>query len=273
MMSLDYGAANRQPDSHSILFRCIESFKEFVRGFRSEADSDIFDGNAHPIPLIPFGSDEQISRAIFDGGHRVRSISYQVEDDLLELNTIARDWREIVRQLRPQNHLTPLEIAQRQGNHLSRGLVQIEGLQREFLLTEQGTQSRDHIRGAVAIANDPPRCFARAGDVWRNNIQHPKTSTGVGDDSRKRLRDLMGDRGSQSVQCRDPRHEGKLGAGSVEGLLGDLVFGYVLKSADEQGATSNLLHDARHSPHVLDGASSGHNPEHKIDVLARHTAR
>src|SRR5262249_36066255 len=47
VMSLDNRTADRQPDSHSILFRCIESLKEFVGGFRREAYSHIFHGQAH----------------------------------------------------------------------------------------------------------------------------------------------------------------------------------------------------------------------------------
>src|SRR5262249_37029716 len=105
------------------------------------------------------------------------------EDDLLELDTVADDERQVLSELLPQDYPTPLNVAQRQRNYLLRNLVQIQRLECKFLLAEQGTQSRDHVRGAIAIPNDPPRGFACALDIWRIAIQHPTTSTGVGDDA------------------------------------------------------------------------------------------
>ena len=58
MMFVDDRAAERQPDSHSIAFRCIERFKELVLGLRSETDSRIYDAKAHAIILIPIGFDQ-----------------------------------------------------------------------------------------------------------------------------------------------------------------------------------------------------------------------
>ena len=101
----------------------------------------------------------------------------------MKLDAIAGDLREIVGELRPKNHPVSVKITQRQRDDLSRGLVQIERLQREFLLAEQGTQSRDHIRRAIAIPNGPPRSLARALDVRRMGIQQAKARTGVGDDA------------------------------------------------------------------------------------------
>src|ERR1700752_4069984 len=136
-MGLDDGAADRQSDSHSIVFRCVESFKESGGNFRWEADSHIPNAKAYSISFfIMLCSDEQLSRAVLDTRHRVRSISQQVENDLLELNTIACDRRQVPSELRLQDHSIPLQIAQGQCNHLFCGLVQIQRLQCEWLLGE-----------------------------------------------------------------------------------------------------------------------------------------
>src|ERR1039458_6868595 len=107
-MSLDNGAADRYPDSHSIAFRCKERFEELVRGLRGETDSRIFHAKAHPIPLIAFGFDQQFSWAIFDSAHRIRSIPQQIQNDLLKLDTIADDGREVIRKLMTQNYTLAL---------------------------------------------------------------------------------------------------------------------------------------------------------------------
>ena len=116
--------------------------------------------------------------------HRVGGVSEQVEDDLLELDAIADDGREILGELQLKSDPVSLKVTQRQRDDFPRDLVQIQQFERELLLAEQRTQSCDHIRRAVAIANGPPRGFARAVDVRRIGIQHPKARTGVSDDAR-----------------------------------------------------------------------------------------
>src|SRR5215467_15364577 len=66
---------------------------------------------------------------------------------------------------------------------------------------------------------------------------------------------------------------GKLGAGPVQGLLGELAFCYVLESADEHGVTRALPHNASQAVQVLYGAPRGHNPESKVNIRSRHSAR
>ena len=68
--------------------------------------------------------------------HRVGGVAEQVQDDLLELDTIAGDGREIVGELRLKNYAVSLKLTQRQRNDLSRRLVQIQRLERELLLAE-----------------------------------------------------------------------------------------------------------------------------------------
>ena len=180
--------------------------------------------------------------------------------------------REIVGELRLKNDPVSLKVAQRQRNDLSRGLVQIQRLERELLLAEQRTQPRDHLRGAVAIANRPPRRLTRTVDVRRIGIEHPQARTGVGDDARERLVDLMGDRGGQGAQGRDSRHMGELGAGLAQGLLGDHALRHVLKGADEHRATLDLLDNVGNTAHMLHGAAGGHNPKTEIDIDPGHAA-
>ena len=210
MMSLDNGLADMQPDSHSIALGCIKGLEEFVRDFRCKAESRIFHAKAHPVRTLLFGSDEQLPRAIIHRAHRIGSIADQIKNHLLQLDTIARNERKTIGELRSQDHTIPLKIAQRQCNDFSGCLIQIQWLRRKFLFAIQGAQSRDHIPGTVAIANGPHRCFACTINIRRISIQPPKTNTRVGDEARERLVDLVGNRGGQCVQRRDPRHVGKL---------------------------------------------------------------
>jgi hypothetical protein len=101
---------------------------------RGETDSRIFHTKAHPIPLIVFGFDQQFSWAIFDSVHRIRSIPQQIQNDLLKLDSIADDRREVVGKLVAQNHALTLQLAQRQRSHLSVALFRsIDSGERSFL--------------------------------------------------------------------------------------------------------------------------------------------
>src|SRR5207244_4085880 len=57
MMSFDNGSTDRSAHSHTIGFRCIESFEELVRGLRRETDSRILHAKAYSVAVIPFSSD------------------------------------------------------------------------------------------------------------------------------------------------------------------------------------------------------------------------
>ena len=88
------------------------------------------------IAVLPVGSDQQLPRAIVDIHHGVGGVSEQVQDDLLELDPIAGDGREIVGELRLKNDVVSLKVTQRQRDDLARDLVQIQRLERELLLAE-----------------------------------------------------------------------------------------------------------------------------------------
>ena len=138
MMCLDDRAADIQPDSHSIVLGCIESLEEFVRGFRCEADSGIFHAKAHRSPS---------SRSVLMSNSLGRSSTEPIASEALRTRFRMTccswtrspvDGRKIVRELRSQDHAIPLKIAQRQCDHLSGCLIQIQRLQREFLLADTG---------------------------------------------------------------------------------------------------------------------------------------
>ena len=50
--------------------------------------------------VLPWFLDHQAARSIVHVGHRVRGVADQVQDDLLELHTIADDGREVVGEIR-----------------------------------------------------------------------------------------------------------------------------------------------------------------------------
>src|ERR1700730_5443830 len=123
MMTLDNGSTDGKTDPHTATLSGIECFEEPARSLRLKTHPRILHGQAHTITFVSFGSDHQLPQTLVDAAHRVQGVPEQVQDDLLKLDTIACDRRKVVGKLRSQNHPASLELAQRQCNHLSRGLI------------------------------------------------------------------------------------------------------------------------------------------------------
>src|SRR5215467_4260886 len=191
MMSLDDGATDGEPDTHAVGFRCVEGVEQLVHVVGVDAHASIPHAHADTIAVLPFGSDQQLPRAIVHVNHRIGGIAKEVQDDLLELDPIAGNGREILGELRLKDDAVSLQVAQRQCDDLPRDLVQVYRFNRRFLLAKQRTHARDHVSGTVAIADRPPCGFARALDVRRVRGEHPQTGTRVGDDARERLVHLV----------------------------------------------------------------------------------
>jgi hypothetical protein len=193
-MSLYDGAADGESDSHTVGFGRIERFEDLVCSLRRETDSRVFHAEPDLVPFSPFSSNQQLSRAIVDCAHRVSSISKHIQDDLLKLDAVTDDKREVIRKLMPQNHAASLDLSQRQCRHLSNRFIQVHRFGRRLFLAVKRPQSRDYVRGPVAIANRAPGRFPRALDVWGIGGKHPQAGAGIGDDSRERLVDFVRDR-------------------------------------------------------------------------------
>src|SRR5512145_1457446 len=113
MMTLDNEATDGEADPHTASLGCVERVEESVRILRIEPHPRILHRQAHAIAFVSCGSDHQFPRPIVDLAHRVRGVSEQVQDDLLKLDTIARDRREVLGQFCPQSYPPSVKLAPR----------------------------------------------------------------------------------------------------------------------------------------------------------------
>src|SRR5215203_6129410 len=96
-------AADEQPDAHAATLARIEGFEQRVHGPWREADAGVTHRETYTRAVLTLGFDQQLSRPIVHIDHRVRSVAEQIQDDLLQLNPIARDEREIIGEFRPHD--------------------------------------------------------------------------------------------------------------------------------------------------------------------------
>ena len=112
-MGFNDGAADGKSDSHTVGFGRIECIEDPVRCLRRETDSRILHTQPDLIAFIPLGPDEQLSRAIINCAHCVRSVSKQVQDDLLKLNAVAECRRKVIRKFLPEHDAVSLDLGRR----------------------------------------------------------------------------------------------------------------------------------------------------------------
>ena len=130
---------------------------------------------------------------------------------------IAGDRREVVGELRLKDDAVSLQVVDDSATTSCVASFRSSVSSVNSLLPKSARNRAITSDGAVAIANRPPRGFARAVDVRRIGVQHPQARAGVGDDARERLIDLMRDRGGQGAQGRDSRRHGRARSGPCSG--------------------------------------------------------
>ncbi len=123
-----------------------------------DAHAGVSHAQPHAIVVLPLGPDEQAPRPIVDIRHRIGGVAKQIQDDLLELDAVAGDGREIGVELRLQDDALALELGRRQRDHLPGGLVEVERIERELLLAEE----RRATVAMTSAARLPSRIVRRA---------------------------------------------------------------------------------------------------------------
>src|SRR6185436_15361829 len=109
VMFLDDGAADGEANTHAVAFRRVEGVEQLGHVLRVDTDAGIAHAHAHTIALLVLGSDQQLPRPIVHGGHRIRGVADQVQDDLLELNTIPGYCWKVLGQLQLKQYAISLK--------------------------------------------------------------------------------------------------------------------------------------------------------------------
>src|SRR5882672_11764386 len=129
--------ADIEPNSHAAAFCSVECIEERVESVRWKPDTGVTNGQTHAVAALFFGFDQQLSRPFMYAGHRIRGVTEQIEDHLLELNTITCYGRQIVCQFRLNDDGVSLKVVRRERHDLSRGLIQVQPLRQELAFGEQ----------------------------------------------------------------------------------------------------------------------------------------
>ena len=207
-MSGDDRPADRQPQAHALRLRGDERFE--CRNGIVETDPVVGDLDHGVVGLGTLRSDRQLLHAAADRFQCLERVEHEIQHQLLQLNPIGEDGRQIGVQHDIEGHVLARRVAVEQAKHLANDLAEIE---RHFLdgrPFEQGAHSPNDLAGVLAVLDDPFCCLHGLGNVRRRRGQPSQAGVSVGHDGGERLIDFVRDRSRHFPQACDPWHLGQL---------------------------------------------------------------
>ena len=150
------------------------------------------------------------SRGPVDRAHGFNRVQDQVQDDLLQLNTIAVDGKQSVRQAGLDRDAILGDYASRQSNHLIDCLIKIKMLLSRRRFLHLLTDAVDDVSGSIGIAYDTAERFPNLSQVRRLHLQEILGRTGVVACGGDRLRDFVSQRGGQFSHHAQTVHVGEI---------------------------------------------------------------
>ena len=115
---------NRQPHPYSAGFRGVESLEDVREMCRIDARPGIAHGHKNPL-LVLLRADQQLSWPL-NRSHCFDRIQHQVQDDLLQWNTIPLNGKRPFRKMGIYRAAILGDFASRPSNHLIDGLIEIK---------------------------------------------------------------------------------------------------------------------------------------------------
>src|SRR5262249_16475431 len=125
-MGIDDAPADRQAHPDPAGLRGVESLENAIEMFRVDARSGIAHCHDDVARLIPLGADQQLSSPGLNRAHCFDRIQDQVQEDLLQLNTIPLDGKQPLRDAGLDRDPMLSDFASCPYNHLADCLVEIK---------------------------------------------------------------------------------------------------------------------------------------------------
>jgi len=142
------------------------------------------------------GADQQLPWPI-DRAHCFDRVQNQVQDDLLQLNTIPLNGRQLLRRLQLERNTMSGDCAPRQFNHLGDRLIKIKAILSRRRLLYMSPDTVDDAAGSIGIAHDTPERFSDFAQIWRSLGQEIQSCSGVVACGGDRLLDFVSERSRQ----------------------------------------------------------------------------
>ena len=150
--------------------------------------------------------------------HRIESVQEEVEEDLLELDAVAEDLRQIGVELVQNGDAADHGVAVEQADHFLEDGVEVERPQVRGVFLHERPDPTDDLAGAGVIVGDVVEDVANLLQVRVGGVQEPGRGLGVAQDRGQWLVELVRQRRGHLAHRGDPPRVGQFVSESV-GLL------------------------------------------------------
>src|SRR5262249_13952576 len=124
-------------------------------------------------------------------GHRLHGVEEEIEDDLLQLNSVSAHEQRIRVELQPDLDVANDRIAAQELGHVPDQAVEVENADLDFTLSKQAAEAPDHLRRALVVVNDVRQRAADLGEIGWGRLQQAQSGSGVRQGSGQRLVQLV----------------------------------------------------------------------------------
>ena len=196
-MGFDYRAADHQPHTEAASLGRVKWLKQMRKALWAQPRPGIPDTNTNFFTPDALGADQQLAWPTISSTHRLYGVDGQVQHNLLKLETIPLDMRQLGRQLRAEVHSLFVGLAMGQYGHLLDGLIDIHRLllHRPFLCKVH--QAGDDIAASARTLNGPLETKLRLSEIGRLRCKPPQTGVSVDLNGTERLSEFVGNRGGE----------------------------------------------------------------------------
>src|SRR3984893_772022 len=150
---------DRQSHAHASRLGRVKRIEQVIEALRFQSRARIAYGDEHAVRRVQTRVDQQLARSLADLAHRFDGVHDQVQDHLLQLDSISPDARQTVRELGLQQDAMPPHLAPCQGDRFEDRFVDVQaGLPRRELLDE-GANAADDFAGLIACLDDMIECI------------------------------------------------------------------------------------------------------------------
>src|SRR5712691_1919100 len=208
-MGIDDGPADRQPHPNSAGLRGVESLENALEMFRTNARPGIAHCHENATGLGLLGADQQLSGPRLNRAHGFDRVQDQVQDDLLQLNTIPLNGKQPIGKAGLDRNSILGDCASRQYNYLVDRLIEIKTILSWRRFLDVITNPVDYVSSSISIAHDAAERFPDLVQVRRLPVQKIQGRAGVVTCRGNRLLDFVSERGgllshyAQTVHVRE----------------------------------------------------------------------
>ena len=148
----DDRAADRESHAQAVRLGCVECAEKSICILGLDTDTDVLDRHQHPIELVWLRAHDEHAITVADRRHGLHPIDSEIDDHLLQLDSIAADREQARVEVEPYRDSMPKRLVLQERDRLFDDLVDVQWDHLRVDLFRELANPVNHLAGAMARA-------------------------------------------------------------------------------------------------------------------------